>query len=258
MHQLEAEKASMRIKDEETIKEYWDLRKQLDVYASNVKEIINLPNYALPYMQPGRLIKIRYMDYDFGWGVVVNFRKRYPHRSQLPGMKQQELYVIDALLHLAEDSASSGTGPTSDLPPGVRPPAPGVQGRMEVVPIILSCVDSIATVRLHLPKDLRNADERQSVLRSVQEVKRRFPPQGIPLLDPIEDMHIRDEGFKSLLRVRIRGRATEDVFADQVCCRKLKSSIRDCSRTHFTTRRSYQKHSINMPKKSSFKRRSKA
>jgi len=33
-----------------------------------------------------------------------------------------------------------------------------------------------------------------------QEVKRRFP-DGLPLLDPIEDMGIKDDGLKTVVRV---------------------------------------------------------
>jgi ATP-dependent RNA helicase DOB1 len=39
-------------------------------------------------------------------------------------------------------------------------------------------------------------------LKSVKEVKRRFP-DGIALLDPVENMGIVDEAFKKLLRVRL-------------------------------------------------------
>ena len=37
------------------------------------------------------------------------------------------------------------------------------------------------------------------VLLYLQEVQRRFP-DGIPLLDPIEDMNIKDEGLKKVVR----------------------------------------------------------
>ena len=33
-----------------------------------------------------------------------------------------------------------------------------------------------------------------------QEVQRRFP-DGLPMLDPIEDMGIKDDGLKSVIRV---------------------------------------------------------
>ena len=97
-------------------------------------------------------------------------------------------------------------------------------------------MDGISTVRVYLPKDLRQAEHRQSVYKSIQvrpvvneqpgrhgpaqrspvfawcvcysdaqEVKRRFP-DGVPLLDPVDDMGIEDEAFKKLLEVRRRRR----------------------------------------------------
>lgn len=190
----------MRIQDEEQIKDYYDLRKQLDSYAKNVQDIVTLPNYCLSFMQPGRLVKVRHLEYDFGWGVVVNFKKRYPHRTQSADMKPQELYIIDALINVAGDPTQSNAS-TEKLPPGVRPPPAGDPGRMETVPLVLSCVEKISSVRLTIPKELRDAAQRQTVQKYLQEVKRRFP-NGIACLDPKEDMNIRDDGFKKLLRVR--------------------------------------------------------
>lgn len=57
-------------------------------------------------------------------------------------------------------------------------------------------------MRLYFPKDLRSRDSRMSVLKSLQEVQKRFP-DGIPLLDPIEDMGIKDKGLKEVVKVRI-------------------------------------------------------
>lgn len=48
--------------------------------------------------------------------------------------------------------------------------------------------------------DLKPAEERNNVLKSIMEVKKRFP-EGIPQLDPIENMGIKDEGFRKLVRV---------------------------------------------------------
>ena len=37
-------------------------------------------------------------------------------------------------------------------------------------------------------------------LHCIQEVQRRFP-DGLPQLDPVQDMNIRDDDFKSIIRV---------------------------------------------------------
>ena len=47
-----------------------------------------------------------------------------------------------------------------------------------------------------------------------QEVKRRFP-DGLPLLDPIEDMGIKDDGLKTVIRVCIWSIAFEPGWPPQ-------------------------------------------
>lgn len=73
--------------------------------------------------------------------------------------------------------------------------------------MLLSILDGISSVRVYLPKDLLSKEARQGVNQSLVEVRitffvpvslilflrvkveRRFP-DGIPLLDPIEDMKV--------------------------------------------------------------------
>lgn len=42
------------------------------------RDVITHPTYSLPFLQPGRLVKIKYQDLDFGWGVIINYQKRLP------------------------------------------------------------------------------------------------------------------------------------------------------------------------------------
>lgn len=200
LHELETQRSGMEISDEGTIKEYYDLRKQLDTYTKDMRDVINHPNYCLQFMQSGRLVRIKYNDQDFGWGAVVNFTPRQKGRDQkAEDISPQQSYVIDVLLQVA-DTSSNGTRTHSDLPQGVHPPTDGGKSKMEVVPILLSCVESIGHVRIFLPADLKSADQRNTARKSINEVKRRFP-DGIAVLDPIENMGITDASFKKLLRV---------------------------------------------------------
>ncbi|XP_010174530.1 exosome RNA helicase MTR4-like, partial [Antrostomus carolinensis] len=68
-----------------------------------------------------------------------------------------------------------------------------------VVPVLVHLLSAISSVRLYIPKDLRPIDNRQSVLKSIQEVQKRFP-DGVPLLDPIDDMGIKDQGLKKVIQ----------------------------------------------------------
>lgn len=189
----------MVISDESTIKEYYDLRQQIATYTDDVRSVINHPDYCKPFLQPGRLVHIKYEQYDFGWGAVVNFKelKRPENTTEEP--IPQESFVVDVLLPIAENS-SVGTKATQPLPPGVRPPQKGEKISPEVVPVLLSCVHGISPIRLRLPRDLKPLDSRKGVNRSLYEVQRRFP-DGVALLDPIEEMKIKGDKFKQLLRV---------------------------------------------------------
>eukprot|EP00899_Mesostigma_viride_P016139 jgi/Mesvir1/24526/Mv21867-RA.1 len=68
-----------------------------------------------------------------------------------------------------------------------------------VVPVLLSQLDVLSSLRLHMPKDLRSPESRQLAYKSVCEVQRRFP-KGLPLLDPGEDMGVKDDGLRKLSR----------------------------------------------------------
>jgi ATP-dependent RNA helicase DOB1 len=71
----------------------------------------------------------------------------------------------------------------------------------QVVPVSVHLLTALSTVRLYIPKDLRPKDARQTVLKSIQEVKRRFS-DNLPLLDPVEDMNINDDRFRKTVRVK--------------------------------------------------------
>ncbi|KAL4785734.1 rRNA-processing arch domain-containing protein [Aspergillus varians] len=196
--ELEEKRASMNISDEGTIREYYDIRTQVDQFSDDVRAVISHPTYSIPYLTPGRLIHIRYKDFDFGWGVVVNNKRRKLPKNSTEDIKDHESWVVDVLLRVV-DGASVGTKTFEDLPQGVRPPKEGEGYQMAVVPLLLNCIQSIAHVRIFPPKDLQTASARDAVGKKVDEVKRRFP-DGISVLDPIEDMGIKDDEFKKTLR----------------------------------------------------------
>lgn len=198
----EQKRSSMRIQNEAEIKEYYELRQNIIGYTQDMRAVITHPQYLLRFLQGGRLVKVKYQDHDFGWCVVVNYLEEKPQKGQkkedIPASQQ---YRIDVLMLVASDSITppKGTKPTDTLPPGVRPPTNGEKGKMEIVPILNGTIESIGHLRLHLPKDLRTAEQRNAVRKQMEEVKVRFP-DGIAVLDPIENMHIEDESFKKLLR----------------------------------------------------------
>ena len=232
LQELEAEKANFDIADEVLVKECYDLRQQLKTYTQDMRDVINHPNYCLQFMQPGRLVKIRFEDQDYGWGAVVNFTPVKLDRGQRQEeLKPQESYIIDVLLQVADSKPSR-----HEFSNGIQPPAEGEQGKIDAVPVMLKCIEMIGHARLFLPEDLRTQEQKNKVRKMLDEVHRRFP-DGIAVLDPIENMGIKDASFKKLLRVSPSSDAKVYSHACSQNRRKSKSSSHACFRIRYTTRR---------------------
>ena len=125
----------------------------------------------------------------------------------MPSFKMEDIphheqYIVDVLLNCSVGSSLPKDRNTSTpTPGGVQPCSAGQKGEPLVVPVLLSTIDAISRLRVFLPKDLRGSQARETLWKSVVEVQRRFP-DGIALLDPIQDMEIKDDKFKALVKVR--------------------------------------------------------
>ncbi|KAM9516823.1 exosome RNA helicase MTR4 [Salvelinus alpinus] len=191
MAKLEEMYNAIEIPNEESVVTYYKIRQQLAKLSKEIEEFIHKPKYCLPFLQPGRLVKVKNEDADFGWGVVVNFSKKSNVKA-ITG-DADPLYVVEVLVHCSKESVKNTATEAA------KPAAAGEKGEMQVVPVMLHLLTSISSVRLYSPKDLRPYDNRQSMLKSIQEVQKRFP-DGVPLLDPIDDMGIKDPGLKKVIQ----------------------------------------------------------
>ncbi|CAH0390444.1 unnamed protein product [Bemisia tabaci] len=175
------------IANETQIASYYNIREQLDHLSKVLQTYVVNPVYLTPFLQPGRLVKIKTETEEYEWGIIINFRKE--DSGQNPALSSMTL-IVDVLLHVAVDKE----GKTER-----RPCPPGEQGEMEVVPVLHKVISQISSLRIHYPKDLRPPDNRKSVLKSIREVKKRFNGD-IPLLNPVTDMHIKEESFLDLVK----------------------------------------------------------
>ncbi|GBE84664.1 ATP-dependent RNA helicase mtr4 [Sparassis crispa] len=199
----EERKKSIVIPNEELVAEYYEFRQQLDQMAADFKDVITHPNYSLPFLQSGRLVKVKHQKLDFGWGAIVNYQKRVPPKNAPPlseDIPPHQQYVVDVLLNCNSGSTlSKDRNISTPTPGGVQPCASGANGEPMVLPVLLSTVNAISRLRISMPKDLRSLQARETVWKSVQEVQRRFP-KGIALLDPIQDMEVKDDKFQALVK----------------------------------------------------------
>ncbi|XP_061389848.1 exosome RNA helicase MTR4-like [Musca vetustissima] len=183
--QKELEK--FKINEEHSVASYHHIRDQLDSLGKQFRTWITKPEYLVPYLQPGRLVKVKNDTEEYDWGIVVNFKKQ-TSKTKNP-LQAETSVIVDVLLHVSEESSKN------DDP---KPCKPGQKGNMEVVPVVHKLISQISSLRVYYPNDLRPADNRRSVLKTIKEVKNRFP-KGLPLLNPITEMNIKDPEFKNIV-----------------------------------------------------------
>ncbi|OBZ86474.1 ATP-dependent RNA helicase mtr4 [Choanephora cucurbitarum] len=192
--ELEQQKKAIVVDHEDDISSYYEIRKQIETYTQDVRDVMNHPTYALPFLQPGRLARIRYNDLDFGWGVVITHSK-VKSKSKKEAEADPE-YILDVLLYCSNDSSLSKDAAGHSV--GIKPAPKDHEGSLMAVPVSLNAIECMSHIRLNLPKNLRNKDALTAVYKSILEVKKRFP-DNIPLLDPVTNMGIKDPSFKKLV-----------------------------------------------------------
>ncbi|KAI3406597.2 MTR4 [Candida oxycetoniae] len=193
--------ADVHIDDEATVKEYYDLQQQLNKYNADLRKVITHPGHILPFIQDGRVVKIKIGDQDYGWGMVTNFAKRNPGRFQQKEFTAHESYVVNVFVYtMFVDSPVNLIKPFNPvLPSGIRPAASGEKARAEYIPITLESIEKISSVRLKVPDDYRSSQAKKTLVKTMKDLPKRLK-DGIPLMDPVTSMKIDDDDFKTLLR----------------------------------------------------------
>ncbi|CAG8491936.1 4528_t:CDS:10 [Diversispora eburnea] len=228
---LEEEKKydSLIIPNQKLVAEYYDSRQLLDAYFREMQSIINHPFHILPFLKPGRLVRIKHANMDFGWGMVVRYgiknvglillsliidnniikfnikEKTSTQENKINNQINNQInieplapddYFVDVLIYCDSNSIVAKTA--DGITTGVRPCYDDT-GEAMVVPVELSAIQSLSAIRIFSPKSFTFPQVRQTVYDSIQNLIEKFPNGLIPL-DPIEDMAIKDESFLKLIR----------------------------------------------------------
>ncbi|KAF1791552.1 P-loop containing nucleoside triphosphate hydrolase [Phytophthora cactorum] len=137
------------------------------------------------------------------WGVIVNFTTKNASDSTSATPDTVVHVLLNCINNSNAKSNDATNGSTvSELPTPAPENMMGLSSsanyEMKICPVPLEMLDLVSSLRVYIPKDLRTLESRQAVGKSVKEVLRRFP-QGVPLLDPREDMDIQDEQFTRVI-----------------------------------------------------------
>jgi hypothetical protein len=199
---LAVERDAVAIEDGDAVAEYVNLADTLSVLRAERRDVLNLPAHCVPFLQPGRLVRVCARDpkrvasaatragEDGGaaslaaagvqteWGVVV--------KHERDGGE----YVVDVLCVVEEEDRSVASESRRDDEMGS---AAGAKRRWKivdirstitptreprVVPLRVSQIDRLSSVRVYLPKDMRPSDARARVQKSVVEMFKRDAFKG--------------------------------------------------------------------------------
>ena len=84
MRETEDLAQAMPIPNEDVVEDYYVCRQHLESLASHFRTIITHPSHSLPFLQIGRLVKVKHQTTDFGWGVILGYRKTNIIRVRSP------------------------------------------------------------------------------------------------------------------------------------------------------------------------------
>lgn len=198
---LTAKRDSIQIDGEADISRYWEVKKQLSMVGEEIRRVVHHHSNCISFIQPGRLAHIKISadfgddEIDFGWCPIVSVKKKTISNGgvssrQRGGAINENItnasFIIDVLAFCDK----------GDI---IRPAISESEGEMKVIPVSLNIFHGLSSVRIYLPKDLKDWEQRQTVYGVLNEVKKRFP-NGPPLLDAKKDQGIKEGGFLGLLK----------------------------------------------------------
>ncbi|KAL0348195.1 UNVERIFIED_CONTAM: DExH-box ATP-dependent RNA helicase DExH9 [Sesamum angustifolium] len=156
--------------------------------------------------KPGRLVSIQCTKNDESsssfsikdevtWGVIINFERVKAVSEDDANKKPEDAsYTVDVLtrcrVHKDEIARK-----TIRILPLKEPGEPAI--------------DNLSSIRLVIPKDLLPSEARENTLKKVSEVLTRFAKEGMPLLDPEDDMKVQSSSYRKAAR---RIEALENLF----------------------------------------------
>ncbi len=223
--EYEKEANQIFIPDEEKLADYTHCLVALRQLKEYKNSIVMTDKHVLPFLQPGRMLLVHYKGISWGWGAVLMPRQVEQHgRHKMSSQFDATRYIgdltssntprcafyVDLLLEVVRKTA----------PPEHRENGEPVDGSMLaiapandrhvrdkdkellVVHVGLEGIAELGAVKLQIPKDNSKATVRASIYNALKEVLRRFLPpkgEGVPILDPINEMGIAQGAIQSTI-----------------------------------------------------------
>lgn len=156
------------------------LQDHLQQYTRQLRDECNRPECAIPFLNPGRLCRIEHGGVDFGYGVIVKYTKCLapPSRTKelVPHIKGEAIHMIDVLLYIDPagrffNDGSLSLMPGEPVPSALRPCSPE-EGKLVVVPVVLSAINGLTAVVVNLPSSLQGTESINKIGKMLKVIRR--------------------------------------------------------------------------------------
>ena len=238
LQRVEQEMRGIMIEDEQLVESYAGILDQYVRLVEARRDMVMHPRLVLPFLQPGRLVRVESQGWCVGggvgnaansvddverrgaWAAVVKFEVLGSKRDEAMDKRQKRRVVVDVLVMCDEDqgpkeprilsdsdlsnlSNVSNASTASAKAKAVKRAKP--KAVPYVVPVDLDKILDVSTLRVHISKDLRTKVEREKGAKVLTEVRRRFAESSnpIPLLDPVKDMKLAEDVEYAALVARL-------------------------------------------------------
>lgn len=66
----------MVINREDDVATYFKVQQQLTKSQAELRGYITKPQHIVPFLQAGRMIRVKNKNDDFGWGIIINYKNK--------------------------------------------------------------------------------------------------------------------------------------------------------------------------------------
>jgi len=178
---------------DEAIADYYYLDKELERKREELRQIVARPEHIAPFLNPGRLVRMKDGANDWGWGILIAAgRQKIVAEADDEAVESEPQWVLDVFLP-CEPGSFEKHKPC--------PPTAAEKSEGQVLPMALTLLQQISKIRSNMPEgDLRSEDSRRALLKTLATIKahKKFK-HGIPELDPVNEMNIKTEEIKGVL-----------------------------------------------------------
>ncbi|OQV13156.1 Superkiller viralicidic activity 2-like 2 [Hypsibius exemplaris] len=190
-----AELSTLVIPRPEDLNQYFRISDEVKKLATAIHDIIITEKNVLPWLTTGRLIRLKHNNMDFGWCPILQYKKTKGDKKKEKRGENSDIALIVGLP--VNDAANLDNVESLQY---LQPVAVAAAKDMLIIRANLGAIQTLSTLKLYIPDDLSTKDGRQTLLKSLKEVCRRFPA-GMPPLDPITHMKIKDADFEKSVKM---------------------------------------------------------